>query len=99
MSNRRRQPKHLVPVVFDQSRIDAVEELVERATVLLPAADGEQPLIEDVADPRRKSETQRRTESEYTGGIASCICVVLVDVCHRTPISGRSTTRPLRGQP
>jgi hypothetical protein len=43
--------------------------LVERAIVLLGTADGEQPLVEDVADAWREPEAQRRAESEDMRGI------------------------------
>src|ERR1700687_2156344 len=61
VANRSRKAEHFVPVVFDQSRVDAIgEELVERTVVLLRPADGEQPLVKHVADPRREAEAQGR---------------------------------------
>ena len=57
-----------VPVVGDQAGVDAVgEELVERAVVLLRAADGEQPLVKHVADPWCEAEAQGRVKQVGAG--------------------------------
>jgi len=48
----------------------SVEELIERTVVLFRAADCKQPLVKDVANPRRKAEAQRRAQSEHVGRIA-----------------------------
>jgi hypothetical protein len=62
VANRRGHAQDLVPVVFNQVGVDAVgQQLVERTVVLARAADGEQPLVEDVANARGKTEAQRRT--------------------------------------
>jgi len=70
VSNRRSKAENLVPVVFNQAGVDAVsQQLVERTVVLARATDGEQPLVEDVANARGKAEAQRRTQPEHVGRI------------------------------
>jgi hypothetical protein len=81
VANRRGNAQDLVPVLRDDAGVDAVgEQLIERTVVLLRPANGEQPLVKDVADPWRKAEAQRRAQSEHVGCIAMGIGEVLVDV-------------------
>ncbi len=61
--------------------LDAIgEQLVERTVVLLRMTNGQEPLVKDVADPRREAEAQGRAQSEHVGRIPMGICEVHVDV-------------------
>ena len=83
-----------------EAGIDAIgEQLVERTVVLRRTADGEEPLVKYVANPRCKAEAQVRTQSEHVGRVAKNICEVLVDVEIRfviaQPINDCSASRSL----
>ena|SRR2546428_10200522 len=54
--------------------------MVERTEVRLRPADGEEPLVNYVADPWCKAEAHGRAQSEYMRGVPSSICEVLVNV-------------------